>query len=407
VKKIIILILSISFILCSCSNSEISENKTTIQPFIEEEKSDYIKGVWIAYYELQKMIGNLNEAEFKKKASSSFKKLYDMGFNTVCVQVRAFADAFYNSSYFPVSKYCFGKEGSELKYDVLEILCSAAKENNLMIEAWINPYRVSFDNNPQNLSDKNPAKIWLNDKKKNSNVYVCDSGIYFNPASSEVNNLIINGVKEIAENYDISGIHFDDYFYPSKDEKIDSLEYKNYKDKGGKLSLSDYRRECVNNMIKGVNKAIKDINKSIEFGISPASNIENNYNNLFADVESWAGDNSFGDYICPQVYFGFKNVYQPFMFTVKKWVEISNKKLYIGLALYKAGEEDKYAAQNDKTAINEFKNNKNIIARQINYLAKIDNIKGFYIFSYSSLFDEKKKNEVDNLIKAIQSTHPN
>jgi len=95
------------------------------------------------------------------------------------------------------------------------------------------------------------------------------------------------------------------------------------------------------------------------------------------------------------------------MFTVKKWLEITDKKLYIGLPLYKAGKADKYAAQKDKEAINEFKSHKNIIARQINYLAKIDDISGFYLFSYSSLLDEDAKEEVENLIKAIQSTHPN
>ena len=403
-KKVILILLSLTILLCGCSFEAQNDEKQTVQPFISSVKKDeYIKSVWITYYELRELIGNRGENEFKRNVNGAFKELYLMGFNSVTVQVRAFADAFYESDYFPLSKYCFGEQGGEMKYDVLKILCECAKENKLRIEAWVNPYRVSFDKDINKLSDNNVAKKWYKTKKK-SNVYICKSGIYFNPASKDVTKLIVNGVSEIVKKYDVDAIHFDDYFYPDTNKKIDSAEYKKY---GGKTSLSTFRRNCVSLMIKEVNKAVKSADSTAEFIISPAANIDNDYNNLYADVKRWAGDKSYCDGICPQVYFGFKNVYQPFMFTVKKWAKFTENNLYIGLPLYKCGKKDKYAALNDEEAINEFKNSEKIIARQINYLAKIDDIKGFYVFSYSSLFDEKCKKEVENMIKAIQSTHPN
>ena len=402
-KKVISLLFSVIFLLCGCTYQNESET-TTVQPFIKENADDYVKAIWLTYYELSDLIKDKSQAEFERAAIDAFDKLYSMGFNTVCVQVRAFADAFYESDYFPVSKYCFQNEGRELKYDVLKILCSACENRSMKLEAWINPYRVSFDNDIEKLSDGSIAKRWYSDKKKKSNVYICDKGIFFNPASEDVKKLIISGAVEVAQKYNVSAIHFDDYFYPDKSKKIDSREYKAH---GGGKSLSQFRRDNVSDMIKRVNKAVKAVNSDIRFGISPSSNISSDYSDLYADVEKWAKDMQYCDYICPQVYFGFKNVYQPFMFTVKKWIEISNKDLYIGLPLYKSGRADKYAAQNDESAINEFKKSKNIIARQINYLAKLDDIKGFYVFSYSSLFEEKSKNEVENMIKAIRNTHPN
>ena len=405
-KKVLLVILSLIF-LCGCSNAQ-PINETTAQLFEESTKQEeYVKSVWITYYELSELIGNNSEQQFEKAVSEAYKELYSMGFNTVTVQVRAFADAFYNSDYFPLSKYCFGEQGGKMKYDVLKILCTQAQLNNIRLEAWINPYRVSFDNDIDKLCDDSPAKKWYSNKKTKSNVYVCDSGIYFNPASDDVKKLIVNGVREIVLNYNVSAIHFDDYFYPSTDKKTDSAEYKKYKKSGGKASLGDFRREKVSDMIKSVYKAIRDVNSSVSFGISPAANIKKDYEELYADVEAWAGDKGCCDYICPQIYFGFKNINQPFMFTVKKWIGITNKTLYVGLPLYKAGKKDEYAALKDKEAINEFKNNKNIIARQINYLAKLDDIKGFYVFSYSSLFDEKNSEEVANMLKAIQNTNPN
>lgn len=404
-KKIFILFLSIIFIFCGCTAPESAE------PEMKEEKAAsveevYVKSIWITYYELNELIGDCNEKKFTDKIRGVLKSLSEKGFNTVTVQVRAFADAFYASDYFPVSKYCFGEQGGEMKYDVLKIFCELAAEYNMNVEAWVNPYRVSSDKDINKLSDNNIAKKWYKKKKTKSYVYVSDSGIYFNPASDDVTQLIVNGVAEIAKNYSVSAIHFDDYFYPSTDKAIDKKQYGSYKEEGGKLSLADFRRDRVSNMIQSVYEAIKSVNKDIKFGISPASNIKNDYNTLYADVEKWAGEDDYCDYICPQIYFGFRNIYQPFMFTTKKWIGITNKDLYVGLPLYKAGKKDKYAAEDDENALNEFKTNSNIISRQITYLSKIDDVKGFYIFSYSSLSDKKCSQEVENMIKAMQNSNP-
>lgn len=396
-KKIFVSILLVVF-LCGCSVAP------QVNPIIEEEeqpKTEYVKAVWLAYYELQELM-SVNESKFKENISSAFNSIKEMGFNTVCVQVRPCSDAFYYSSYFPSSKYCFGTQGSELPFDPLKIMCDIAKEQSLNIEAWINPYRVSQDNKIKDLSNDNIAKKWYKNKKTKSYVYVAKNGIYFNPAVDEVTDLIVNGVKEIVEKYDVSAIHFDDYFYPTTSKSIDKAQFE----KSNFTSLAEFRRNNVSNMVKSVYSAIKEINPNVRFGISPASNIENDYKTLYADVEKWATEEGYVDYICPQVYFGFKNVYQPFMFTVKKWSYISKCDMYVGLPLYKAGKKDKYAAQNEEDRINEFKNNDNIIARQITYISKLDEVKGFYIFSYGCLNDDRCRAEVENMLSVMQNSSP-
>lgn len=388
-KKVIPLILILCFAFSSCSLPQ----KNT-QPDVQ--KNEYRKAVWIAYYELSEFTKGKSEYEFEQKINDEFSKLSSYGFNTVTVQIRPCADSFYLSEYFPSSFYFNGTQGGEMLYDPLEIMCSVAQKYKLNIEAWINPYRVSQDDDYTKLSPDNFA---IKNKRLTK---VVDGKIYFNPAYDKVTDLIVNGVKEIVENYNISAIHFDDYFYPTQSKNFDKKEYKKY---GGDLSLTDWRRQNVTNMVKRVYETVKAVNKDIEFGISPASNIENDKNNLYADIETWV-KNRYVDYICPQVYFGFKNVYQPFMFTVKKWVKLcenTDVDLYIGLPLYKANTKDKYAAENDKSIINEFKNNHDIIARQITYISKIDKIKGYYIFSFSQLTSENEKEEVSNMLKVMQS----
>lgn len=216
--------------------------------------------------------------------------------------------------------------------------------------------------------------------------------------------MIVNGVKEIAENYSVDGIHFDDYFYPTSDADFDSVAYDEYKKKGDDLSLGDWRRDNVSSLIKSVYKAIKKVNPDIRFGVSPASDIENDYTSLYADIEKWVSEDGYVDYVCPQIYFGFRNVKQPFMFTTKKWVALmrdSKVDLYVGLPLYKCSKVDEYAASEDESIKNEFVDNHDIISRQIIYLSKLDKIKGYYIFSYSYLDDDEIKDEVSLMRDAV------
>lgn len=407
-KKLFIPLLITVILLSGCSAPVQPQEKTEeIPPAIEEVVEDlYVKGVWITYYELQKMMAN-DAPSFENNIRTAFETVKNMGFNTVTVQVRPCADAFYYSAYFPSSEYCFGAQGIELPYDPLSIMCSVAKSLELKIEAWINPYRVSQGSDINALCDTNIAKGWYNDKSTKSFVSVLKSGIYFNPSVPQVTELIVNGVREIVANYDVDAIHFDDYFYPTTNKKIDKKQYKQYTDSGGELSLADWRRENIDTMVSSVYSAIKEIKPAVLFGISPASNISNDYSSLYANVEKWAGSEGFVDYICPQIYFGFKNVYQPFMFTTKKWIgTVSKCKLYVGLPLYKCGRKDKYAAEEEKARINEFVNNSDIISRQITYLSKLEEVGGYYVFSYSYLFDEKCKTEVENMLSVMQNSSP-
>lgn len=389
-KNIIPILLSLCILLSGCSY--INDEHAT-------EKVKYKKAIWITYYELSDFTMNSTKDSFTLKIDDVFKNLSKVGFNTVVVQVRPCCDAFYCSSYFPSSQYFNGKQGSVMSYDPLSIMCDISRKYGLSIEAWINPYRVSQDDDYSKLVKNNFAIV------NKDMTRVVNKKIYLNPAYDEVINLICNGVKEIVENYEISAIHFDDYFYPTTDKSFDKKEYKGYK---GDLSLNDWRRNNVNRMIEKVHKTIKETNSNIEFGVSPAANIENNKNILYADVEYWI-KNDWIDYVCPQIYFGFKNEVQPFMQTVKEWLTMTGKynvDLYIGLPLYKTGNKDEYASINNKKAINEFKKNNNIISRQISYISNFEKIKGYFVFSYSQLNSEKSKEEVSNMINIMQSNNP-
>ena len=125
--------------------------------------------------------------------------------------------------------------------------------------------------------------------------------------------MIINGVKEIVKNYDVDGIHFDDYFYPQMNSTyktaFDAKEYNSYvenKEAKGEtpMSIVSWRRYNVNTLIKGVYAAVKEVDANVVFGISPAGNIDNllSSSGYYANVKTWMANDNYVDYICPQIY---------------------------------------------------------------------------------------------------------
>ena len=180
-------------------------------------KADEYKAFWFSYYDY-----DAYRAKYKKRNASTFKKYFtqvvkkgkSIGMNCVIVHVRPFGDAMYKSKYFPWSKCISGKQGKNPGYDPLKIMTSVAHANGMKIEAWINPYRVAAGSaNYNKLSSKNPARKWHKNKKTRRNVLAYKGSLYYNPAKAQVRKLIVNGVKEIVQNYDVDGIHMDDYFY--------------------------------------------------------------------------------------------------------------------------------------------------------------------------------------------------
>ncbi len=362
-------ILIIILLLTSCSSQETQLNKKE-----NTSNKSIIKAVWIYYDEISfEDEDNLNEERFKSKISDMFLNCSNFGLNTVFVHIRPFADSFYPSKFFPWSKYLTGKQGNGVLFDPLAIMITEAHKYNLSFHAWINPFRVSHKNDFEELSQDNPA-IKLKDS---DNIFCCDKGIYFNPASFITQKLIIDGVKEIAENYDVDGIHIDDYFYPVTDTMIDKIQYEKYLKNGGDLNLDKWRFETVNAFISRMYSSIKNINKEIILSISPAGNIDNNYKQLYADVKLWSSTEGYCDMIIPQLYFGFNNKYLPFEKAFANWEDMNKNEhidLICGIGAYKSLEsgEDEWKSTD-------------VIRRQTEKALNSTIYDGYALFSYSSL----------------------
>jgi uncharacterized lipoprotein YddW (UPF0748 family) len=369
---------------------------------IEGVESSEMRAVWISYLDLQPMLRGSEEEVFRTSVKEMYQNIKNMGLNTAIVQVRPFGDAFYPSEYFPWSYIITGEEGKNPGYDPFKILVEEGHNQGLKVEAWLNPYRIRGAGSSIALSLDNRASQWMNDGS--NRIIQIPQGTFYNPGSLEVRELIIQGVLEIINNYEVDGIHFDDYFYPSVDLSYDQSDYNEYKSLGGTLSQGDWRRENVNELVQGVYKAIKAMDNSIEFGISPRSDVKQNYDELFIDLKKWVNEEGYVDYIAPQVYYGFNHSKYPYEQVIQEWNEImknSTVKLYIGLAFYKIGSDDIWAG----SGLQEWVTDQELMKRMIETARMKENYDGFILFRYQSIWKPSQivKGMVDAEMKSLES----
>lgn len=371
--------------------------------------------VWISYLEFNDRLKDpetgalgFTEQRFHAVIDEMFDQVVELGMNAVVVHVRPFGDAFYPSNQFPWSKYISGAQGKDPGFDPLAYMVEAAHDRQLQFHAWINPFRVSSGSTDANsLSKDNRARKWMTSKQEEQRRRVISYGgsLYYNPSEDWVRHIIRSGVKEIVENYDVDGIHFDDYFYPTLGKNFkknfDAPEYKLYtdwaKENGAKaMSIQDWRRDNVNRLIKIIYKTVKKADDDMVFGISPGGFLDYLLmdDRYYCDIETWLTKPGYVDYIAPQLYWSFSHSRFPYDKTLDRWLSIRKNedvKVYVGIAVYKAGSKEDA----------EWKSDTKILRKQIEYGRKTKQVDGFIYFRHDFFFRKATKKGVDNLLKVI------
>ena len=362
-KKILFFLLAIITIIIFNSKNE------------ETQETKELRGVYISYIEISKYLKDKDETTSKQNIIRMIENIKKSNLNTIVLQVRPSNDAIDYSKIYPISKYL--SSDNYYPYDVLKFFIEESNKKNIKVIVWINPYRISTTENIDEIKQGNPAYKYIN----TDTIYI-NNGIYYNPSKKEVVDLIVSGVEELL-NYNINGVLFDDYFYPS--DEIDIKDFQNTNNK----SLEEYHLEVVNNMIEKVHKKCKE--KSVLFGVAPDGNIDNNYHKNYADIKKWLSSEEYIDFIAPQIYYGFQNSNKPFIDTINEWRKLktnNNIHFYVSLAFYKTGQYDNYAGLGKE----EWLYNDNIIMKEIIYSRNIKGYEGFILYKYDDIFNSEDNN---------------
>lgn len=355
----------------------------------EDEKTPYLRGVWISQFDLQPLFRDGNGQRDREELRSLCLLLKDSlkkdGFNAVFLQLRPNGDSMYESDLFPLSKYAAGKYGGSVSYDAVEVLVTVLRDAGIALHGWINPLRLMKEKYIKDVPDTFAIRRWYD--AGTGQVKELDGTLYFDPSYPEVRELIADGAAEICERYGLDGIHMDDYFYPTQDKAFDEAEFL----RSGFADQGDFRRDCINRLVMLLYQTAHRY--GAVYGIAPAGNLDSLTDGYYADVYRWCGEEGYVDYILPQLYFGFLNRYCPFDVMTKRWadaVKSDSVTLYVGLTAAKAAEaqsgaEDAFAGTEEGKR--EWIEHKDILARSLSCLYAESRVKGYCFFSYSSLYD--------------------
>lgn len=315
-------------------------------------KAEEVRGVWAAtVFSLDYPSKPTTSAEvLRNDADELLNNVQKLGYNTLFLQVRPSGDAFYKSRNYPWSKHLTGTEGTAPSdgFDPLEYFIEKAHEKGIALHAWINPYRLTASaNDSGKQSDSSIAA-----KYPELTVKHTDGKLYLNPGEPDSTALVVEGILELVKNYDIDGIHLDDYFYPDSSFP-DSEAYTKY---GGDFSdIGDWRRSNITSLIRRISTALRAEAPEIIFSVSPCgiwANKESHrdgsetsgiqsYFDYYADSRLWVKE-SLVDWIMPQIYWNIGHSAADFEALARWWsdtVQGTDVSLIVGQAAYKAAEE--------------------------------------------------------------------
>lgn len=357
-----------------------------------EYKEKSVRAVWVSVVENIDLPVLTDEKAYKKELDTIVANCVKYNLNTIYFQVRPLNDAFYKSKLNPYSRYLTGKEGLAPSFDVLKYIIEKAKKHNIEVHAWANPYRVSRALGELTKEEYLNTLDDINFAKLHPELTITDSNnmLILNPTSEEVKQFIIDSMVEILENYDVKGIHWDDYFYPYAPLSDHDNDLPNFEKRENKeLTLEEFRRFHVTDVIRRTHLAVKGVNQNLQFGVSPfgiwrsihtdprganiSKNTSESYRNQYADTYEWV-KNEYIDYIVPQLYWEFGHHLAPFGDLAKWWADVvrgTNVKLYIGHASYRLGREGEFE-------------NPEEVSNQLRFVNAMDEVDGNVFFTYKN-----------------------
>ena len=285
-------------------------------------------------------------ADQQRELTEMFDLQQKTGINAVVVQIRSAADAFYAKSSEPWSEWLTGQQGlaPDPFYDPLAFMIEQAHQRGMEFHAWFNLDRATFSKNasvaPTNIIYRKPEWMLTYGGRK-----------LFNLGLPAVRSYIAGIVANVVREYDVDGIHFDDYFYPYAEPGQTLRDDSTYQANYNGMTKADWRRDNVTKLIIELRDSIRANKPWVKFGISPfgiwknqandpegsATNGGQAYFDLYADTRKWVRDGLI-DYIVPQVYFSTEFGRVPYKTLVEWWTRNSGRcHLYIGQGAYRVG----------------------------------------------------------------------
>lgn len=333
--------------------------------------SDWPRNIKINYERLEGESKRRMEKRIERQRDSQkvalvdlMKKIKSTGSNAVMVQMVCNSESYYCSKILPWDYNLTGTQGVDPGYDPLKLAVETGHKLGMEVHAWLNPMRIGSVEN-ERVAD-HPCKVHP------EFVQTYNKTMYWDPSNPEVVDYLYRLVTEIVTNYNVDGIHIDDYFYPDGlrgDEKDtmwkDGHNYAKYlkahkaevekkmeawkaklcgtmtaedslmiqKDTTA-LTLDLWREVNVNNVVRAMHTATHKANPNAVFGVSPGGRLVNTQR-LYADPQHWIAEGTI-DYLIPQIYWQHGHKVADYKLVLDSWKDImKDVPMFVGMGAYR------------------------------------------------------------------------
>ncbi|MGI6073130.1 MAG: glycoside hydrolase family 10 protein [Fermentimonas sp.] len=291
-----------------------------------------IRAVWLTTnYGLDWPRNRVSEDAQKRELITILDNLQKHNFNTVLFQVRARGEVFYKSKIEPMSSIVVSKGFGEKSFDPLEFVINESHKRGMQCHAWIVTYPLGLDKHVRRMGKKSIVA------KDPSIVKKYKSEWYLDPGNPRTDDYLLSIVKEIVNNYDVDGIHFDYIRYPSNSGYFpDDAMYRRH---GNGKNRADWRRDNITRFVSKAYSEIKKYKPWVQVSSAPLGRYKSlndrgrgwtAYETVYQDAGKWM-KMGIHDALYPMMY--YKNeLFYPY---VDNWKENCNGRILVpGLGAY-------------------------------------------------------------------------
>ncbi len=266
-----------------------------------------MRGIWVSRWDF----------DSEERVRAIIQDVADNGFNAVFFQVRGVADAYYHSNVEPWSAGLSGTLGEDPGWDPLAVAIDEAHTQGLELHAWVNTMSGWSGTNPPPTS--NPPHVlyqhpeWRVQDSSGTLQAWNNSYVFLSPGIPGVRAHIEDTLVDLAENYDVDGIHLDYIRYPgpqfSHDE--DSVNaYESAKANQPDLAWEEFQRNLLTEFVSQLSAAVWGVRPAIKmtaavWGIYQDKwnwgGVSQGYFDYYQDSHRWIQDEIL-DAICPMTY---------------------------------------------------------------------------------------------------------
>jgi uncharacterized lipoprotein YddW (UPF0748 family) len=244
-----------------------------------------------------------------------FADLEHLGINTVFFQVRGACDALYLSAHEPWSSVLTGRLGENPGWDPLTVALEEGRRLGVGVHAWMNlfpawpvsesgdPPPVSlpphvFHAHPEWLARDTTGSVMSLVKAENRHNYA-----FLSPTHPGVQHHLQSVLEDVAERYDIDGIHLDYVRFPDSSYSYDLATILAYRleSEAGDSSFADWRRENLTGFVGQLAEAVKKVNPGLKVSAAIWQKIDDGKTHYFQDGVGWV-KRGYVDFVVPMIY---------------------------------------------------------------------------------------------------------